>query len=80
MYIIYTTQHKNIVATFGCVEFPFLSMFEVVQDPARCRMLLQQIVDYYRNTTGAASGGADCRLPRTTAPRRGGARLYLNFP
>ena len=40
MYIIYTTQHKNIVAAFGCVEFSFLLMFEVLQDPARWCILI----------------------------------------
>ena len=64
MYILYTTQHDNIVVAFNCV-------FEVIQDPARCRMLLQQITDYYCNTTSAAPGGARWREPRTTAPRRG---------
>ena len=53
MYITYTTKHTNIVAAFGCVEFSFLFMFEVVQDPARCCMLLHYIV-VYCNTAGAA--------------------------
>ena len=81
MYTLHTTQHNNIVTAFGCVEFSFLLMFEVVQDPARCRMLLQQIVVYYCNTTGAVSGGEGCREPRTTAPVRGAHlyKMHLNF-
>ena len=69
--ILYTTWQGNIVEAMDYVEFSFHCLFEVVQYPARCCMLLQQTNTnlLFQNTTSAAAGGAGCRVPRTTAPR-----------
>ena len=72
---------NSTVAAFNYVEFSFLLMFEIAQDPARCRMLLQQIVDYYCNTAGCLTiktytpQGARARA--TTGARTGVTTIFL---